>query len=141
MYKILIFFRTAVLRKLFDIRFSCKHCNFSRVCLLVNMASKTVTRPIINLSNHNAPCLRPKILHNHCFQFLLGITVVLREIEHYGYEKFWGVNKVHYGLCDNGEFRKTDSQEQTRLGGQWIAVCIWLIKVSLFSLINNMIYY
>ena len=41
-----IFFRTAVLRKLFDIRFSYKHCNFSRICLLVKMASKTVTRSI-----------------------------------------------------------------------------------------------
>ena len=38
------FFRTAVLRKLFDIRFSYKHCNCSHVCLLVKMASKTVTR-------------------------------------------------------------------------------------------------
>ena len=35
-----IFFRTAVLRKLFDIRFSYKHCNFSRVCLLVKMAGR-----------------------------------------------------------------------------------------------------
>ena len=41
-----IFFKTAVLRKLFDIRFSYNHCNFSRVCLLVKMASKTVTRSI-----------------------------------------------------------------------------------------------
>ena len=40
------FFRTAILRKLFDIRFSYKHCNFSRFCLLVKMASKTVTRSI-----------------------------------------------------------------------------------------------
>ena len=40
------FFRTAALRKLFDIRFSYNHCNFSRVCLLVKMASKTVTRSI-----------------------------------------------------------------------------------------------
>ena len=39
-------FRTAVLRKLFDIRFSYKHCNFSHVCLLAKMASKTVTRSI-----------------------------------------------------------------------------------------------
>ena len=31
----------SVLRKLFDIRFSYKHCNFSHVCLLVKMASKT----------------------------------------------------------------------------------------------------
>ena len=42
-----IFFRTAVLRKLFDIRFSYNHCNFSRVCLLVKMALKTVTRSIL----------------------------------------------------------------------------------------------
>jgi len=39
-------FRTAVLRKLFDIRFSYKHCNFSHVCLLVKMALKTLTRSI-----------------------------------------------------------------------------------------------
>ena len=41
------FMRTAVLRKLFDIRFSYNHCNFSHVCLLVKMATKTVTRSII----------------------------------------------------------------------------------------------
>ena len=39
-------FRKAVLRKLFDIWFSYKHCNFSHVCLLVKMASKTVTKSI-----------------------------------------------------------------------------------------------
>ena len=42
-----IFFRTAILWKLFDIRFSYKHCNFSRICLLVKMTSKTVTRSIV----------------------------------------------------------------------------------------------
>ena len=42
----IFFFRTAVLRKLFDIRISYKHCNFSRGCLLVKMASKTVTNSI-----------------------------------------------------------------------------------------------
>ena len=46
----------------------------------------------------------PKSFRNHCFQFLLGITVVLREIEDKGYAKFWGVNKMHYGLCENGEW-------------------------------------
>ena len=54
--------------------------------------------------DHNAPCLPPKILHNHCFQILQGITVVPREIVNNGYAKFWGVNKVHYGLCENGEY-------------------------------------
>ena len=43
----LYFFRKAVMRKLFDIRFSCKHCNFSRICLLFKIASKTVTRSIL----------------------------------------------------------------------------------------------
>ena len=31
--------------------------------------------------SHNAPYLPPKILHNLCVSFLLGITAVLREIE------------------------------------------------------------
>ena len=54
--------------------------------------------------DHNAPCFPLRILHNHCFQILQGITVVPREIENNGYAKFWGVNKVHYGLCENGEY-------------------------------------
>ena len=52
--------------------------------------------------DHSAHCLRAvptKILHNRCFQFLLGIIFVPREIEDNGYAKyFWGVNKVHFGL-------------------------------------------
>ena len=31
------------------------------------------------------------------------IAFVPREIKNNGYAKFWGVNKVHYGLCVNGE--------------------------------------
>ena len=58
--------------------------------------------------DHNASCFPPKILHNHCFQFLLStcITVVLREIQDNNYAKCWGVNKVNYGLGENGEYRK-----------------------------------
>ena len=41
-----VFFKTDVLRKLFDIGFSYKHCNFTPTCLLVKMASKAVIRPI-----------------------------------------------------------------------------------------------
>ena len=33
----------------------------------------------------------------------MGVRVVPREIEDNGYAKFWGVNKVRYGLCENGE--------------------------------------
>ena len=32
----------------------------------------------------------PPVLHNHCFQFLLGITVVPREIVDNGYAKISG---------------------------------------------------
>ena len=67
--------------------------------------------------DHNAHCLPPKILHNHCFQFLLGITVVPREIEDNGYAKFWEVNKVHYGLCKIGEYGR-----QTMRHFSWICI-------------------
>ena len=42
--------------------------------------------------DRNTPCPPPptKILHNHCFQFLLGVTVVPREIIDNGCAKFWG---------------------------------------------------
>ena len=63
--------------------------------------------------DHNEPCLPPKVLHNHCFQFLRGITmitVVPREIEDDGYANLGagvggggGGYKVHYGLCEKGE--------------------------------------
>ena len=46
-FTIYIFFRKAVMWKLFDTRFSYKHCNFLRVCLLFKMASKTMTRSIL----------------------------------------------------------------------------------------------
>ena len=39
---------------------------------------------------YDASCLTPEILHNCCFQFLLSITVVPREIEDNGYASFWG---------------------------------------------------
>ena len=38
-----IFFRTAVPRRLFDIIFSYKHCNFSRACLIMKMTHKLVS--------------------------------------------------------------------------------------------------
>ena len=59
--------------------------------------------------DYNAPRFPQKFSHNYCFQFLLGIIVVPREIEANGYGHylfsffffFWRgeVNKVHYGLC------------------------------------------
>ena len=49
------------------------------------------------------PCLAPQIFHTHCFQFLLGITVALREIKNNGCEKFWGVSKLNSVLYGNAE--------------------------------------
>ena len=39
--------------------------------------------------SHNGPYLPPKILHNLCFSFLLGITAFSRETENSAYAKFW----------------------------------------------------
>ena len=61
-----IFFRTAVLRKLFDIRFSFKHCNFSHVGLLVKVAWKTVTRSI---------CLRAKQIDRQTY-FIWSFSIL-----------------------------------------------------------------
>ena len=52
----------------------------------------------------------PKFCITVFFQFLLGIIVVRREIEDNGYAKLEGggggkgVNKVHYDICENGEW-------------------------------------
>ena len=33
---------------------------------------------------------QPKILHRHCFKFLLGVKMARRETENNSYAKFWG---------------------------------------------------
>ena len=33
---------------------------------------------------------RPKVLHRHCLQFLLGVKMAPRETENNAYAKFWG---------------------------------------------------
>ena len=43
------------------------------------------------------------MLHNHWFQFLLGQVYYPKEIGNNGYAKFWGVNKMPYGLGEYGE--------------------------------------
>ena len=48
------------------------------------------------------PAPPPSNFTNHCFQFFLGVTVVPREIKDNA--AFWGVSKVHYGLCENNEY-------------------------------------
>ena len=53
--------------------------------------------------DHNAPCLPPKILHNYCFQFLLGNTVVPREIEENGYAFLGGTGGGEGGGVGGGK--------------------------------------
>ena len=36
---------------------------------------------------------RPKVLHKHCLQFLLGVKMAPRETENNAYAKFWGVKQ------------------------------------------------
>ena len=50
---------------------------------------------------HNTLCLSPQILHQHCFQFLLGITMVLGGIKNNAYSKFVWTNKEYYGIFQN----------------------------------------
>ena len=45
--------------------------------------------------DHNVPCLPPKILYSHCFQFFLDFTVIPRVIKDNGFAKYLGVNEVH----------------------------------------------
>ena len=59
----------------------------SQSCSVVSLLSKPIHYFYID---HNAPCLPPRILHKNCFQFLLGITVVSREIKNDSYAFFWG---------------------------------------------------
>ena len=54
---------------------------------------------------HNTLCLCPQILHKHCFQFLLGITMVRRENKNNAYAKFGGTNKEYYGIFRTGLFK------------------------------------
>ena len=49
---------------------------------------------------HNTLCLSPKILHKHCFQFLLGLTMVPRKNNNNAYAKFGGTNKEYYEFSE-----------------------------------------
>ena len=52
--------------------------------------------------NHNTLCLSPQSLHKHCFQFLLGLTMVPRENKNNACAKFKGTNKEYYGIFRSG---------------------------------------
>ena len=87
------------------------HCIF--MCILGLHPRDMVAILVVNAIHHfhidhNAPSISHKSLHDHCSQFLLGITVVPREIQDNGYEIFFfggggGINKVCDGPCENGK--------------------------------------
>ena len=56
---------------------------------------------------HNTFCLSPQILHKHCFQFLLGLTMVPTENRNNAYAKFGGTNKEYYAIFRNGQLQST----------------------------------
>ena len=69
---------------------------------------------IMTKNDHNSPFSHRHLVYPRKFGItiasnLLGITVVLREIEDNGYALFFlgggggGINKAHHGLCENGE--------------------------------------
>ena len=62
-------------------------------------------------TSNNTPCLPPKILHKHCFQFPLGRLKHPGELKNRGYAKFGGeANKVYCGRCANGELENRSPQ-------------------------------
>ena len=53
--------------------------------------------------SHNAPYLPPKIFHNLCFSFLLGIIAVPTEIENNAYANFLLVGEEGEIRCTMGD--------------------------------------
>ena len=72
--------------------------------------------------SHNGPYLPPKILHDLCFSFLLGITAVPRETENDTYSTLLGANKMHYG-CTSGELTQISPKKLSRATGDEAAFC------------------
>ena len=65
------------------------------------LRSKSYVQTIAHFEKyHNTLCLSPQILHKHCFQFLLGLTMVPRENKNNAYAKFGGTNNKYYGFAE-----------------------------------------
>ena len=92
--------------------------------------------------SHNASFLPPKILHKHCYQFLLGRLLYPGEIKNKGYAKYWGANKVDYGRCASGVFGLfslyLQSQTKNQLGRLYnLTVVHFNAQKRKFSLLLN----
>ena len=69
---------------------------------------------------HNTVCCPSKILHKHCFQFLLGRWDSRpREIENNFYAKFWR-DKKYYGIFERHLLGLQPRDKAAMLGGKTI---------------------
>ena len=68
---------------------------------------------------HNTLCLSPQILHKHCFQFLLGLTMIPRENKQCLF-KIWRTNREYYGLFQTHGFHRNGSWIPIEIRGFWI---------------------
>ena len=78
------------------------------VCLMLAKGRIHLNRSLPLAHLHNAPYLSPKILHKHCFLFLLGRAVIPRRSDSAffgggGGGEGEGANMVLYGICASGE--------------------------------------
>ena len=74
-----------------------------RIIQTVCRRSPYVSIPIGNLSQTVADHMQTRL--KHCFQFLLGLTIVPRGNKNNTSAKFWGKNKECYGIFENGPLR------------------------------------
>ena len=111
MFTIHIFLKTEVLRKLLDIRFSYKHCNFSHVCLLVKMASKTVTRSIDKPTRlyGSSATLIDNIFTNNLTNNISSGNIVTDTTDHFSQVCIVNVNKQKLPHTKKTKFRDYSS--------------------------------
>ena len=58
--------------------------------------------------DHNVPCLPPKILYSHCFQFFPGFYSHSTSNQRQWFCKIFGGKRgAYYDLCENGEYRSS----------------------------------
>ena len=76
----------------------------SSFCLFHSICASPIRRPFVWPQNFAYPL----------FFLFSGITLIPREIEDNAFAKFWGVNKVYYGRCANGESSRRMPQSRVK---------------------------
>ena len=64
---------------------------------------------------HNTLCWYSKILHKHCFYFLLRLLCVPCENKNNAYAKFWRTNKEYFGIFESCLWHKMSNREFKKL--------------------------